>query len=57
MSKSRLPLYLGLGAAAAGGYYLYAAGGIPKQATKKFEGGLNLLFHCWEWASLILWLP
>ena len=39
MSKSRLPLYLGLGVAAAGGYYLYAAGGDPKKATKKLEGG------------------
>ncbi|EEH37498.1 hypothetical protein PAAG_07916 [Paracoccidioides lutzii Pb01] len=37
MSKSRLPMYLGLAAAAAGGYYLYSAGGDPKRATRKFE--------------------
>lgn len=38
MSKSRLPLWLGLGVAGAGGYYLYSAGGDPKSATKHFEG-------------------
>ncbi|EEH17341.2 hypothetical protein PABG_07502 [Paracoccidioides brasiliensis Pb03] len=37
MSKSRLPMYLGLAAAGAGGYYLYSAGGDPKRATRKFE--------------------
>jgi len=42
MSKSRLPLYLGLGAAAAGGYYLYAAGGDPKKATQKLEDDASL---------------
>jgi len=31
-AKSRVPLYLGLAAAGAGGYYLYMAGGDPKQA-------------------------
>jgi len=31
-TKSRVPLYLGLAAAGAGGYYLYRAGGDPKQA-------------------------
>ncbi|ODH48568.1 hypothetical protein GX48_05331 [Paracoccidioides brasiliensis] len=38
MSKSRLPMYLGLAAVGAGGYYLYSAGGDPKRATRKFEG-------------------
>jgi hypothetical protein len=32
MSKSRMPVYLGLAAAGAGGYYLYSAGGDPKKA-------------------------
>jgi len=36
-NRSRLPIYLGLGVLAAGGYYLYAAGGDPKVAEKKFE--------------------
>ncbi|OXV10626.1 hypothetical protein Egran_01612 [Elaphomyces granulatus] len=31
-TKSRVPLYLGLAAAGAGGYYLYMAGGDPKLA-------------------------
>ncbi|MCJ1302061.1 hypothetical protein MMC08_004862 [Hypocenomyce scalaris] len=35
--KSRLPLILGLTAAGGVGYYLYAAGGDPKVAEKKFE--------------------
>ncbi|KAL2381517.1 hypothetical protein RJZ90_003871 [Blastomyces dermatitidis] len=37
MSKSRLPMYLGLAAAGAGGYYLYRAGGDPKRATRQLE--------------------
>lgn len=37
MSRSRLPLYLGLGVAGVGGYYLYSAGGDPKVAQKKAE--------------------
>ncbi|PGH02934.1 hypothetical protein GX51_04390 [Blastomyces parvus] len=37
MSKSRMPIYLGLAAAGAGGYYLYRAGGDPKRATRQFE--------------------
>jgi len=36
-NKSRLPLYLGLGVAAVGGYYLYSAGGDPKLARKEIE--------------------
>lgn len=35
--KSRMPLWLGLAALGAGGYYLYSAGGDPKRATRKFE--------------------
>ncbi|GAD93267.1 conserved hypothetical protein [Paecilomyces variotii No. 5] len=35
MSKSRTPLYLGLGLAGAGGYYLYSAGGDPQKAKEK----------------------
>lgn len=37
MSKSRVPLALGLGAAGGIGYYLYAAGGNAKAAENKFE--------------------
>ena len=37
MSRSRAPLYLGLGAAGGIGYYLYSAGGDTKVAEKKFE--------------------
>ncbi|PGH21570.1 hypothetical protein AJ80_03130 [Polytolypa hystricis UAMH7299] len=37
-AKSRMPMWLGIGAAAAGGgYYLYSAGGDPKKATRKLE--------------------
>ncbi|KAH6674131.1 hypothetical protein B0J14DRAFT_589286 [Halenospora varia] len=39
--KSRVPLYLGLGAAAGVGYYLYTAGGSPKVAEKQFESDLS----------------
>ena len=45
-SKSRIPLFLGLTVAGAGGYYLYAAGGDPKVAQKKVERksqGLKLI--------------
>lgn len=38
MSRSRMPLILGLGAAGGVGYYLYSAGGNPKVAQKKAEG-------------------
>jgi hypothetical protein len=37
MSKSRIPLLLGVAAAGGIGYYLYTAGGDPKAAEKKFE--------------------
>ncbi|KAL2375200.1 hypothetical protein BDBG_02475 [Blastomyces gilchristii SLH14081] len=37
MSKSRMPMYLGLAAAGAGGYYLYRTGGDPKRATRQLE--------------------
>lgn len=37
MSKSRMPLVLGLGAAGGIGYYLYGAGGNAKAAENKFE--------------------
>ena len=36
-ARSRLPLYLGLGVAGAGGYYLYSAGGSPRVASKEFQ--------------------
>ncbi|KAH8685947.1 hypothetical protein BGZ60DRAFT_396533 [Tricladium varicosporioides] len=39
--KSKVPLYLGLGAAAGVGYYLYTAGGSPKVAEKQFESDLS----------------
>ncbi|CAI7579267.1 unnamed protein product [Penicillium glandicola] len=37
MSKSRVPLYLGLAAAGAGGYYLYSAGGSPSAAKHQIK--------------------
>lgn len=37
MSKSRIPLILGLTAAGGAGYYLYGAGGNAKAAENKFE--------------------
>ena len=45
MSKSRTPLYLGLAAAGAGGYYLYRSGGDvqgAKQEIKSMSLSLNL---------------
>jgi len=39
--RSRLPLYLGVGAASAVGYYLYTAGGSPKVAEKQFESDVT----------------
>ncbi|KYK60480.1 hypothetical protein DCS_01617 [Drechmeria coniospora] len=41
MSKSRMPLMLGLGAAGGVGYYLYSAGGNPKAAENKFESDMH----------------
>ncbi|KAG5923681.1 hypothetical protein E4U60_005967 [Claviceps pazoutovae] len=41
MSKSRMPLVLGLGAAGGIGYYLYSAGGSPKAAENKFESDVH----------------
>ncbi|QUC23214.1 uncharacterized protein UV8b_07455 [Ustilaginoidea virens] len=41
MSKSRMPLILGLGAAGGVGYYLYSAGGSPKAAENKFESDVH----------------
>lgn len=38
MSKSRLPLYLGLTAAGAGGYYLYKSGGDVDAAKARAKG-------------------
>lgn len=38
MSKSRLPLALGLTAAGGIGFYLYSAGGNTKVAQKNAEG-------------------
>ncbi|KAF3490961.1 uncharacterized protein GIQ15_00478 [Arthroderma uncinatum] len=43
--KSRLPLWLGLAALGAGGYYLYSAGGDPKRATQKFESDASRALH------------
>ncbi|KAL1961267.1 hypothetical protein VTO42DRAFT_3213 [Malbranchea cinnamomea] len=45
MSKSRLPMWLGLGAVGAGGWYLYRAGGDPKKATQKFEDDASRTAH------------
>lgn len=41
MSKSRVPLALGLGAAGGVGYYLYSAGGNAKAAENKFESDVH----------------
>ncbi|KAI5859721.1 hypothetical protein GGS23DRAFT_267309 [Durotheca rogersii] len=41
MSRSRLPLVLGLTAAGGIGYYLYSAGGDPKVAQKQAEADAN----------------
>lgn len=41
MSKSRVPLLLGLTAAGGVGYYLYQAGGQPKVAEKQFESDMH----------------
>jgi hypothetical protein len=38
MSKSRVPLYLGLTVAGAGGYYLYKSGGDVDAATARAKG-------------------
>lgn len=58
-ARSRLPLYLGLGVAGAGGYYLYSAGGSPRVASKEFQReayltGSELLKAKW---SLQMMLP
>ncbi|KAJ5163748.1 uncharacterized protein N7500_005578 [Penicillium coprophilum] len=37
MSKSRVPMMLGLAAAGAGGYYLYSAGGSPSAAKHQMK--------------------
>ncbi|KAJ5645107.1 hypothetical protein N7507_011118 [Penicillium longicatenatum] len=37
MSKSRMPMYLGLTAAGAGGYYLYRSGGDVKGAKQEMK--------------------
>ncbi|KAM4057552.1 calcofluor white hypersensitive protein [Hirsutella rhossiliensis] len=41
MSRSRMPLILGLGAAGGIGYYLYSAGGNAKAAENKFESDVH----------------
>ena len=45
MSRSRLPLYLGLTAAGAGGYYLYKSGGDVDAAAARAKGILSSLHH------------
>lgn len=37
-----MPTYLAVGAAGVAGYYLYSAGGSPKEAVRKAEGGCRL---------------
>ncbi|EEP82009.1 predicted protein [Uncinocarpus reesii 1704] len=44
-AKSRMPMWIGLGIAGAGGYYLYSAGGDPKKATQKFEDDASRAKH------------
>lgn len=39
--KSRVPMAIGLTAAAGVGYYLYQSGGNPKLAEKKMESTLS----------------
>lgn len=45
MSKSRLPLFLGVAGVSGVGYYLYSAGGDTKVAQKKAEG-LTISIRC-----------
>lgn len=40
MSKSRVPMMLGVAGVSGVGYYLYQAGGSPKVAEKEFESTL-----------------
>lgn len=42
MSKSRMPLYLGLGVAGAGGYYLYRSGGDASKAKAIAQGKYSI---------------
>lgn len=37
-ARSKMTTYLAFGAAGVTGYYLYAAGGSPKEAVRKAEG-------------------
>lgn len=48
MSKSRLPVFLGLGAAGGVGYYLYNAGGNAKVAENKFESASSPRLLNWQ---------
>lgn len=50
MSKSRMPLYLALAGAGAGGYYLYRAGGDVDTAKKAMKSAC-LVFPIF-WLSL-----
>lgn len=43
MSKSRMPLYLALAGAGAGGYYLYRAGGDVDGAKKAMKSAFRVL--------------
>jgi hypothetical protein len=36
-ARSKMPTYLAVGAAGVAGYYLYSAGGSPKEAVRKAE--------------------
>lgn len=48
-SRSRLPLYLGLTVAGAGGYYLYKSGGDVDAAKARAKGTyLHLCNCCWN---------
>lgn len=51
MSRSRLPLVLGLTAAGGVGYYLYSAGGDPKVAQRQAEGMIYSVTFCFEYTS------
>lgn len=51
MSKSRMPLYLGLTAAGGVGYYLYNSGGKPKVAEKQFESRYSLPPNIQIWVA------
>jgi len=48
MSKNRMPLYLGLAGAGAGGYYLYRAGGNVDTAKNEMKSAFFFMLESTE---------